>query len=75
MHDKDRVCLDLSVVPTLSWGLCESSESGDSGPAKSARLAYSDRIVVSLSKSDTADKVLRRYQAWLAKQTLQKKYE
>jgi isoleucyl-tRNA synthetase len=73
VHEKIVVCLDLSVDSDLVLeGYARDLNREIQDLRKSARLAYSDRIVVSLSKSDTADEVLRRYKAWLAEQTLAK---
>jgi isoleucyl-tRNA synthetase len=73
VHEKIVVCLDLSIDADLVLeGYARDLNREIQDLRKSARLAYSDRIVVSLSKSDTADEVLRRYKAWLAEQTLAK---
>ena len=73
VHEKIVVCLDLSIDSDLVLeGYARDLNREIQDLRKTARLAYSDRIVVSLSRSDTADKVLRRYKAWLAEQTLAK---
>jgi isoleucyl-tRNA synthetase len=71
VHHKVVVSLDLTIDSELVLeGYARDLNREIQDLRKRARLAYSDRIIVSLSQSDTGDAVLERYKSWLTEQTL-----
>jgi isoleucyl-tRNA synthetase len=71
VHETIVVSLDQTVdLELVLEGYARDLNREIQDMRKRARLSYSDRIIISISRSSTMDAILERHKQWLAEQTL-----